>query len=147
MARLGLGALAGLGCGLLALWVEPGAGGAGVVASVNGRPLDLAQYQRAVGLYASEKRSAVTDDDRSLILERMIEEELLRQYGVHSGLVRSDPGVRAEVLRAVTTSLTAQLDAGDNAVEKTARDTSTALADYLALLRSGASIRWTGGGQ
>ena len=70
------GALLGL---MLALMNLLGANGGGdidesVVALVNGTPLESAEYQRALQLFASEKRSAITGGDRSLILERMIEE-------------------------------------------------------------------------
>lgn len=114
------------------------------VATVNGTRLEMTQYQRAVRLFSSEKRSAVTPGDRALILERMIEEELLLQYGVEAGLVRSNQAVRAEVLRSVTTSLMAELDARpvgrvDTPEQEAARNRH--LADYLGLLRDSAAIR------
>ncbi len=108
-----------------------------VVATVNGTTLEMAEYQRAVRLFASEKRSPVTPQDRALILERMIEEELLLQYGVEEGLVRSDAGVRAEVLRAVVSSLLADLEASAELQTDGADD----LAEYLRQLRDGATIR------
>ena len=148
LSKLALGAIAGALCGVWVLMAQPDGGDLepDVVASVNGSPLDLAQYQRAVRLYASEKRSPVTSQDRTLILERMIEEELLRQHGVATGLVRSDPQVRAEVLQSVMTSLTAQLDAGEAGQGSAVEASSEALARYLGQLRSGATIRWTASG-
>ncbi len=83
LTRLALGAAAGALCAVLVLLADSAGGGvdATVVASVNGSRLELDEYHRALRLFASEKRSAITTDDRSLILERMIEEELLLQYG------------------------------------------------------------------
>ncbi|MGI9284815.1 MAG: hypothetical protein ACR2P1_05470, partial [Pseudomonadales bacterium] len=83
LVGLTVGALVGVLFAVLALLDEAANNdlGHGGVASVNGTRLELADYQRAVQLFASEKRSAVTASDRSLILQRMIEEELLVQYG------------------------------------------------------------------
>ncbi len=119
------------------------------VASVNDKGLELAEYQRAVQLFGSEKRSAITQGDRSLILERMIEEELLVQYGVESGLVRRSQAVRAEVLRSVITSLTIELEAsaveGDVGYDHgQARDDR--LVEYLGHLRGSATIQWAESG-
>ena len=148
LTRLALGASVGALCAVLVLLGDTSGLGvdAGAVASVNGSPLDLEQYQRAVRLFASEKRSAVTTEDRSLILERMIEEELLLQYGVEAGLVRNHPAVRAEVLRSVMTSLTAELQARGEGEVKTGQARYDPLAEYLGQLRSGATIRWAGSG-
>ena len=104
----------------------------------------MAEYQRAVRLFSSEKRSAITPADRALILERMIEEELLLQYGIESGLVRNNHRVRAEVMRAVTSSLMADLESSaavrDGTPDREA-DRNARLADYLAQLRDSATIR------
>jgi hypothetical protein len=148
LTRLALGAVVGALCAVLVLL--DGSMGRGVdesaVASVNGNRLALDEYQRAVRLFASEKRSALTMDDRSLILERMIEEELLLQYGLHAGLVRDDPGVRAQVLRSVITSLTAEWQARDGVEASGGASTQNPLAEYLSQLRAGASIRWAARG-
>ncbi len=144
LARLALGASVGALCALLVVLGDAAGRGVdtGTVASVNGSPLQLDQYQRAIRLFASEKRSPVTTADRALILERMIEEELLRQYGVATGLVRDYPAVRVEVLRAVMTSLTVDHQArADDGIDGAAARHDQ-LADYLGQLRSSASIRW-----
>jgi hypothetical protein len=148
LTRLALGASVGALCAILVLLGDSAGRGvdASAVASVNGSRLDLGEYQRAVRLFASEKRSAVTMDDRSLILERMIEEELLLQYGVAAGLVRDHPAVRAEALRSVMTSLTAEQQArGDDEVDRGPARYDP-LAEYLGQLRSGAAIRWSTAG-
>ena len=76
----------------------------------------------------------------------MIEEELLLQYGLQAGLVRDDPGVRAEVLRSVITSLTAESQARDEVEASGGASTQDPLAEYLSQLRAGASIRWAAPG-
>ncbi|MGI9289452.1 MAG: SurA N-terminal domain-containing protein [Pseudomonadales bacterium] len=117
----------------------------GVVASVNGTRLELSDYQRAVQLFVSEKRSAVTASDRSLILQRMIEEQLLVQYGVEQGLVRNRQAVRSEVLQSVMEGITVEFKAkaaspGNGHYLEQAKDSR--LREYLAHLRDGANIRW-----
>ena len=149
LARLALGAAVGaLGAVLVLLGDSSGRSvDASAVALVNGSRLDLDDYQRAVRLFASEKRSAVTTDDRSLILERMIEEELLLQHGVATGLVRDDPAVRAEVLRSVMASLTAELQARVDHEINSGLARYDSLAEYLVQLRTGATIRWAARGE
>lgn len=117
-----------------------------VVARVNGAALESAEYQRALQLFASEKRFAITEGDRSLILERMIEEELLVQYGVKAGLVRASPAVRSEVLQSVVAGLTMELQAQADGDADPGRDSEDRLAEYIRQLRDAASIRWSESG-
>lgn len=146
--RLALGASLGAFCAVLVLLGGPAQSELGVdaVASVNGSELPLAQYQRALRMFASEKRSAVTAEDRSLVLARMIEEELLLLHGVDSGLVRDNPAVRAEVIRSVMASLLTELEARTDGELNPQRDRDAALADYIGQLRNGADIRWSATG-
>lgn len=148
LARLALGASVGALCAIVALLGDSAGRGmdATTVASVNGSRLSFDEYQRAVRLFASEKRSAITTDDRSLILERMIEEELLLQYGVETGLVRNDRAVRTEVLRSVMTSLTAELQARGDDEANSGQARYDPLSEYLRQLRNGATIRWAASG-
>jgi hypothetical protein len=148
VARLALGASRGVLCAVLVLLGGQGKSevGANAVASVNGSQLKLAQYQRALRMFASEKRSAVTAEDRSLILERMIEEELLLLHGVESGLVRNNPAVRAEVIRSVMASLMTELEARIDGEISPQRGPDAALAEYIGQLRNGANIRWSATG-
>ena len=118
-----------------------------VVARVNGTPLESAEYQRALHLFASEKRSAINGSDRSLILERMIEEELLVQYGVKVGLVRTSAAVRSEVLQSVMAGLTVEFEARGDDGRDPGRDRDDRLAEYLGQLRDAATIRWPASGQ
>ena len=118
-----------------------------VVARVNGTGLESAEYQRALQLFASEKRYAITGGDCSLILERMIEEELLVQYGVKAGLVRTSPAVRSEVLQSVVAGLTMELEARAGGGSDPLRDSEDRLAEYLGQLRDAATIRWAASSQ
>lgn len=144
VARLALGA--SLGAFLAVLVLLGGLGrsalDANAVASVNGSQLRLAQYQRALQMFAGEKRSAVTAQDRSLIVERMIEEELLLRYGIASGVVRNNPTVRAEVIRSVMASLMTELEARKGGETSPRQGQDALLAEYIGQLRSGADIRW-----
>ena len=106
------------------------------VASVNHQQIRLAEYRRALGLFASDKREPLTEDDRSLVLQRLIDEELLIQHGITSGLIRTDMAVRSAALESVLAGLMIEIEAssGDGAEE--------ALTDYLAHLRATANIEW-----
>ncbi|MFT5766995.1 MAG: hypothetical protein ACI9DH_000816 [Halioglobus sp.] len=114
-----------------------------VVARVNGRDIEAAEYQRALHLFGSEKREAITDADRTLVLRRMIEEELLLQFGVNSGLVRRNSSVREEALKSILTSLVMELEAG-NAPESNGspgKAHDALLTEYLGQLKDQANIR------
>ena len=106
------------------------------VASVNHQQIRLAEYQRALGMFASDKREPLTEDDRSLVLQRLIDEELLIQHGITSGLIRTDMAVRSAALEFVLAGLMIEIEAssGDGAEQ--------ALTDYLAHLRATANIEW-----
>ncbi len=109
---------------------------ANAVASVNHQQIRLAEYRRALGLFASDKREPLTEDDRSLVLQRLIDEELLIQHGITSGLIRTDMAVRSAALESVLAGLMIEIEAssGDGAEQ--------ALTDYLAHLRATANIEW-----
>ena len=106
------------------------------VASVNHQQIRLAEYRRALGLFASDKREPLTEDDRRLVLQRLIDEELLIQHGITSGLIRTDMAVRSAALESVLAGLMIEIEAssGDGAEQ--------ALTDYLAHLRATANIEW-----
>jgi len=101
--RLVLGALAGAGLAAAGLSAPPqrGALPAGVAALVNGEPVRSEDYSRMLQALASDKREALTDDDRRHVLDRLIEEELLVQRGLTLGLARQDRRVRADLTSTV----------------------------------------------
>lgn len=150
----------GLGCLTVAGWVGVDQLPGTVIARVSDTDIRLVDYQRALRLFASEKRDPITDHDRSLVLERMVEEELLIQHGVAAGLVRGDRRVRTTVIQSILTGLMVELDAeakeavGNNDSPETGNAGATAdatahntlLREYLGQLRDAASIRWVDGG-
>src|SRR5215510_7830555 len=80
----------------------------GAIALVNGRPVSEEEYTRAVALLASDKGTEITDADRAYVLNRLIEEELLVQHGIASGLVDSDRTVRQTITQAMLASIVAE---------------------------------------
>ena len=80
----------------------------GVIALVNGRPIREEDYARAVALVERDKRTEVTGEDRARVLDRLIEEELLIQRGIASGLVDSNRSVRKAITQAMLASIVAE---------------------------------------
>lgn len=122
-----LAAIIGIGLGTLtaADWFSSDNLPDTVVARVNDTDVQLAEYQRALRLFASERRDPITDHDRALVLERMIEEELLLQHGVTSGLVRGDRAVRTAAIQSILTGLLVEIEANAREVvskKQSARD-------------------------
>ncbi len=78
------------------------------IALVNGRPISEEEYTRAVALLAGDKRTKVTEADRAHALNRLIEEELLVQQGIASGLVDTNPTVRQAITQAMLASIAAE---------------------------------------
>lgn len=114
---LGLGAALGLAAAAVGLLrsgpstptsVAPGDDG--VVASVNGEPIRLDAYRRAVAALARDRRNPLEPADRRHVLDRMIDEELLVQRGLELGLARHDRRVRADLVQAVIASVLADSD-------------------------------------
>ena len=137
-----LGACAGLLLGGLAAAGKLGSDQLpdSIVAQVNGVPLSADEYQRALSLFGSEKRGPVSDRDRALVLERMIEEELLLQQGVASGVMRWHNKVREEALKSILAGLVIELESSES---EPAHD--ALLAEYLGRLRATSTIDWVGG--
>jgi hypothetical protein len=107
---LGLGAALGLAFAtsdLLSLEREPSLP-AGSVASVNGTPIRDEDYARALGAFASDRRSPVEEADRHHVLDRLIDEELLVQRGLDLGLARRDRRVRADIVAAMLDAITSE---------------------------------------
>jgi hypothetical protein len=78
------------------------------IALVNGRPIREEDYTGAVAMVASDKRAEITDEDRTHVLNRLIEEDLLIQRGIQIGLVDSDRSVRKAITQAMLASLVAE---------------------------------------
>jgi parvulin-like peptidyl-prolyl isomerase len=78
--------------------------GGDVVARVNGVPIRLDDYRRAVDGVAQDRREPPDGTLRRHVLDRLIDEELLVQRGLELGLARIDPRIRRELAAAVTAS-------------------------------------------
>ena len=108
---------------------------ASVIAKVNSTEVRLLEYQRALKMLADDRRDAITDLDRELVLKRLIDEELLIQQGINAGLVRTDMAVRTLVLQSILAGIMTEIEASDGQ-EQT-------LEDYLTRLKATADIQWT----
>ena len=73
----------------------------GAIARVNDAHIDRTEYATALQALLSDKTKAPTAQDRRLVLDRLIEEELLVQRGIEIGLLEGDASVRKAVARAV----------------------------------------------
>lgn len=72
-----------------------------VIATVDGEAIYLSQYQRYLETLASDRRDALDQDDRTHILDRLIDEKLLIRHGEVSGVTRTEPAVRKAIVDAV----------------------------------------------
>ena len=141
---LALGALLGIGIALAVVLGNVSANSwtnsnqplsASVIAKVNSTEVRLLEYQRALKMLADDRRDAITDLDRELVLKRLIDEELLIQQGINAGLVRTDMAVRTLVLQSILAGIMTEIEASDGQ-EQT-------LEDYLTRLKATADIQWT----
>ncbi|MDC0000614.1 SurA N-terminal domain-containing protein [Porticoccaceae bacterium] len=106
-----------------------------VIARVNSTEVRLLEYQRALKMLADDRRDAITELDRELVLQRLIDEELLIQQGINAGLVRTDMAVRTVVLQSILAGIMTEIEASDGQEQ--------ALEDYLTRLKATADIQWT----
>ena len=141
---LALGALLGIGIALAVVLGNVSANSwtnsnqplsASVIAKVNSTEVRLLEYQRALKMLADDRRDAITDLDRELVLKRLIDEELLIQQGINAGLVRTDMAVRTLVLQSILAGIMIEIEASDGQEQ--------ALEDYLTRLKATADIQWT----
>lgn len=135
---LAVGALLGILLGALNIsgWITPTQPLSETsIASVNSTQIRLLEYQRAINMLASDKRSAITEQDRDLVLQRLIDEELLVQHGIDSGLIRSDLTVRGMALQSVLAGIMVEIKAGNNQ--------QGTLEDYVNSLKRSADIEWS----
>ncbi len=79
-----------------------------VIAVVNGTVIRAEEYLRAVALFATDKRTEVTEADRAHVLNLLIEEELLVQQAIARGLVDKHPAVRQAITQAMLASIAAE---------------------------------------
>lgn len=80
----------------------------GIVARVNGQLIRLEDYQRAVNGLAQDRRSGVDAEQRKLVLDRLIDDELLLQRALDLGLAHDDLRVRRSLTAAVIESVASE---------------------------------------
>jgi hypothetical protein len=80
---------------------------AGAAAAVNGRVVAQEDVDRALATLAQDTRSPLTAQDRMLVLDRLIDDELLAQKALSLGLGASDPNARKILIRSLIDSLIA----------------------------------------
>jgi parvulin-like peptidyl-prolyl isomerase len=100
---LAVGAVLGLAAALWGALGQPGFGrpGRDAIASVNGIEVARADYERALGALAADKRSPLTTADARRALDRLVDEELLVSRGLELGLGTSDLAVRKALVDAM----------------------------------------------
>ena len=110
-----------------------------VVAWVNDTAIGKAQYNQALALYSQEKRSTASAQDRTLVLDRLIEEELLVQKAISDGALRNNLSVRQRTLQTMLDSIQSDVVAA-NGINTASSD--KALEGYIEQLRTNATIEW-----
>ena len=79
-----------------------------VAAVVNDKFIPSERYQTVIQLIKNDKRDDLTDIDRKMALERIIEEELLVQYAYQNGFLEADDLQRKSIVRSVIDSIAEQ---------------------------------------
>lgn len=80
----------------------------GAVARVNDAIILRADLVRALNAVSAGKRNPLTDDDRAMVLQRLIEEELLVQRALSRGLAGEDTTLRNALVGAMTKDIIAR---------------------------------------
>jgi parvulin-like peptidyl-prolyl isomerase len=120
---LAAGATLGLAAALWGALGQPGYGrpGRDAIATVDGAAVSRADYERALGALAADKRTPLTNQDARRALDRLIDEELLVRRGLDLGLGTSDPAVRKALVDAMVQFAVAEA-AGREPDEDTLRE-------------------------
>lgn len=102
---LALGAVVGTCLGGISAWrsdaFSAGSLPAETVAQVNGRSVLREEFERAVSLVGGDRREPPSAGDRAVVLERLIDEELLVQHALASGLLEPDASSEGRSVRDV----------------------------------------------
>lgn len=123
---LALGAIAGLavaGVGILQRESANDVLPENTVARVNDVLISRDRYDRAVNRAINYAGQPVNGDD-SMMLQRLIDEELLIQRGIELGMTQSDTAVRQAIIDSLIASVTAEADAASPSEQE--------LGQYLA---------------
>lgn len=100
---LAFGAALGLAAALWSSLGRPGYGrpASDAIATVDGVVIPRADYQRALGALAADKRTPITSADERRALDSLVDEELLVRRGLDLGLGNSDLAVRKALIDAM----------------------------------------------
>jgi len=113
-ALLALGLLVGISMALIGVG-RPQLGGdsppPGSVAIVGETPVSRESYETALAGLASDRREPLGQDEREHVLDRLIDEALLVDYGLELGLAARDSRTRADLSAAVIQLIVAQAEA------------------------------------
>lgn len=71
------------------------------VAMVGEQPIGRAQWLQAVASVESDRGRALTAAERRAVLQKLIDEELLLQQALASGMARDEPGLRKTLIAAL----------------------------------------------
>jgi parvulin-like peptidyl-prolyl isomerase len=117
---LALGAAVGIALAMAGMLAKPEAGAlpAGTVARVNDSFIRGEKFERAVAALASDRRTPLTPADLRFVLDRLIDEELLVQYGLSLGLAQNDRRIRSNIVSAVIAAQVASVDGYDPSEEE-----------------------------
>lgn len=117
------GLLAGLGAAGYSIVAQVPAAGLPdhAVARVGERLILRDEWLKAVAATASERRTPLTREQQTQILDRLIDEELLVQHGLALGLVQRDQRLRGQLVSEVlfaTTSAEADRDQDESTLQR-----------------------------
>jgi hypothetical protein len=109
---LALGVAVGIALAMVGMLAPPddGALPAGAVARVNDTLIRSQKFERAIAALASDRRTPLTPEDVRHVLDRLIDEELLVQYGLSLGLAQNDRRIRSDFVSAVIAAQVASAD-------------------------------------
>ena len=80
----------------------------GEAARVNGHAIDSDTFQRTFAGFTSDLKRPITEADRAIVLNRLIDEEVLVQRAIALGLPQQDPTVRKQLVQAMIAQALAQ---------------------------------------
>lgn len=83
----------------------------GAVAVINGSSISEDKYLSHLSSYGTDKRGALSEQDKRFVLQRIIDEELLIQRGVEVGLLVNDKRSRAALINAMIEMATVEAQA------------------------------------
>lgn len=78
------------------------------IATVDGRPVSRAAFQRAIDALRADKRNRVTDAEQRFALSRLVDEQLMVRRALDLGLAEAEPSVRKALVDVMIQFASAQ---------------------------------------